>query len=459
MKRNLRLIGSCDASTGSIDRRYGPIRPARIVLALVLTVGLLLTTPRETVAQNEPERAEMADESQRGDTETWLNLRPYVLDLWGPRAGIGAGLGLVVNEAFAESDEFLLTVAPALHERVYTLSYASGGTPPHGEQDHRVLLVSARHAYTTRDWFYGFGPASAPTARTAFTLRTFQGSARLGQHVLGDRLFLQAHGRVEHYRLTDANLPNPGDATAEDQPAVTAAAAYGATAVPLRTTGAVLGLDAQYDRRDRAYQTLRGVLLQGTAERWIPVGGTTFSFFRTDLGIHAWIPITGSHRIALHGRIARLIDINGVDDLSGRLPHIVTPVVDGRQVPGFLRDRYTGNDAVVLGAAYEFPITNILAFNVEGYAGVQAASVYDDVTTQFELAFDSSTRISPDRDTYPLRPAASIGLRVGPQFRDQSYVDVAVGVGPDGLSAARISFVQRLNRARPPHHASNRWRR
>jgi len=435
------------------------MRPARIVLALVLAVGLLLITPKEGVAQNGPEPADGADASERDDTETWLNLRPYVLDLWGPRAGIGAGLGLVVNEVFEESDELLFTVAPAIHERVYTMSYASGGTPPHGERDDSILLVSARHAYTTRDWFYGFGPASAPTARTAFTLRTFQGSARLGHHLLGERLFLQAHGRVEHYRLTDADLPNPGDGTAEDQPAITAAAAYGTSVVPLRTTGAVLGIDAQYDRRDRAYQTRRGVLLQGTAERWIPVGGTTFSFFRTDLGLHTWVPIVGSHRIALHGRISRLFDINGVDDLGGQLPHLVTPVLDGRQVPGFLRDRYTGNDIVVLGAAYEFPLANILGFNVEGFTGVQAASVYDDITTQFEFAFDSSTRISQNRDTYPLRLAASLGLRVGPQFRDRSYVDVAVGVGPDGFSAARISFVQGLNRPRPPHHVSNRWRR
>jgi hypothetical protein len=359
----------------------------------------------------------------------------------------------------------LLTVAPAWHERVYTLSYASGGHAVQ-EDDRNVLLLGGRHAYTTRDWFYGFGPASSPDARTAFERRTFQGHARFGRYYLGQSLFVQAHARIEHHRIYDAERPeiSPTDIAAQRaNDYASALARLDTDARPIgaafTTSGAVTGVDIRYDRRDQRYRTRRGVLLQTSAERWTPVGGQEVSFLRTDVDVYGWLPVAGAHRIAVSARLTQLHDVDGASVLSGRLPHILTPTLDGRHVPGFPRDRYTGQDVLAARLAYEFPITSILGFGIEGYAGVHAASVYDDIGEQFAFAMDGIKRLAPDRDTYPLRPAVSAGLHVGPRFRDQTYMDVAVGRGPDGFSAVRVSLVRRLDRPRTPHHDTNRWRR
>ncbi|WP_143815264.1 BamA/TamA family outer membrane protein [Longibacter salinarum] len=460
MKRNLRLKGSHVKSTVL----QNPIACAKtvttFVLATVVACILGLVAPSDAVAQR-------SDGNDRSDAhETWFNLRPYPLATWSPRAGVGAGLGLVMNNALRSGDETLLTVAPALHERVYTLSYASGGVPPHSDEDRRIVTITGRHAHTTRDWFYGFGPASSSESRTAFTLRTFQGSARLSQRLFDDHFFVQAHGRVEHYRLYDADLPSPSQNDAAGQATVDYAeeiAMLGSNApvngATFTSTGAVVGIDVQYDRRDKRYRTTSGWLLQGSLERWTPIGGETFSFVRTDVGAYRWLPISGEHRIAAYGHLTQLHDVDGVARLNDRLPHFVLPLLDGRSVPGFQRSRYTSRDALVFGLAYEFPITSILGLGIEGYAAGHAASVYDDISDQFELRINGSENLSAGEDTYPLRPAAALGLRIGPRFRDQTYVDVAVGRGPESFSAVRVSLVRRLNRPRPPHHETNHWRR
>jgi hypothetical protein len=425
----------------------------------------------------------LPDDDPKKDA-AWLNLRPYPLAAWGPRVGFGGGAGVVLNDMVQPGDETLATIAPAQFEQVYTLSYTTAAGPALTKAD-GWMMVGGRHAYTTRDWFYGFGPASAADSRVAFSLRTFQGSVRAGRYpfpdgLLGGQLLIQAHARVEHYRLYDADLPDistvPGEGSASNPTPVGRTLRYAESIADLATdavssganfttTGAVLGGDLAYDRRDRNHLPSRGVLLQASAERWLPTSGAEFAFWRTDVDAYGWLPIAGRHRIALRFRLSQVHETTGAtrfrDALfdTDDLPHFVLPRLDGRDLPGLPRSRYHGRDVLAASAAYEFPIRTVLGFRVEGHVGAYAGSAYDDIGEQFELAVYGSETLDGSRTTYPLRPTVAAGLRIGPQFRDDTYVDVAVGRGPEGFSAVRFSLVRRLSRPRPPHHTTNRWRR
>ncbi len=423
-------------------------------------------------------------DDEPAEDPAWLNLRPYPLAVWGPRVGFGGGVGLVLNDMVQRGDETLATIAPAQFEQVYTLSYTTAAGPALTSAD-GWMMVGGRHAYTTRDWFYGFGPASATDARVAFSLRTFQGSIRAGRYLfpdelLGGTLLFQAHARVEHYRLYDADLPDfstpPDEGSVSNPTPVGRTLRYAESIADLATdavrsgasittTGTVLGGDLAYDWRDRDHLTTRGVLLQARAERWLATSGATFAYWRTDVDAYGWLPIAGRHRIALRVRLSQVHETTGATQFqnalvdTNNLPHFVLPRLDGRDLPGLARSRYHGHDVLAVSAAYEFPIRTVLGFRVEGHIGAYAGSAYDDIGEQFEFAVDGSETLDGSRETYPLRPTMAAGLRVGPQFRDDTYVDVAVGRGPDGFSAVRFSLVRRLSRPRPPHHTTNHWRR
>lgn len=522
MNRNLRSNRDCPAGTRIRCRPTGDALTAAVLFGIVAFASFLLavSSPSTAHAQTRTEtgghalrdasdsahagehggqsklaaqrsvtvgavRKEAFRDDEPEEDTAWLNLRPYPLAVWGPRVGFGGGVGLVLNDMVQPGDETLATVAPSQFEQVYTLSYTTAAGPALTNAE-GWIMASGRHAYTTRDWFYGFGPASSADARVAFSLRTFQGSLRAGRYpfpggLLGGDLLIQAHARVEHYRLYDADLSdvalpvgdegpgNPLPATERTIRYAEEIAGLGTDAVPVgaafTTTGAVLGGDLAYDRRDRDHLTTRGVLLQASAERWLPASGAEFAFWRTDLDAYGWLPIAGRHRIALRFRLSQVHETTGATRFQDTLfpeddlPHFVLPRLDGRDLPGLARSRYHGRDVLAISAAYEFPIRTVLGFQVEGHVGAYAGSAYDDIGEQFEFTFESTDTLPSDLTAYPLRPTVAAGLRVGPKFRDDTYVDVAVGRGPGGFSAVRFSLVRRLSRPRPSHHTTNHWRR
>jgi outer membrane protein assembly factor BamA len=348
-------------------------------------------------------------------------------------------------------DELLLTAAPARFEQVATLSYATR----HPSTARTYGIVSTRYARTTRDWFYGFGPFSDEDTRVAFELQTIQTGLRVGTRLLPS-VRVQGHGRVEHYRLYDGELP---DASGSD-PAV----AYARTVLDLNTdarpagaklthTGAAGGVDVTYDRRDRRALTRSGVLVRVSGKGHATLGGAEVSFLRSDVEVAGWLPVIGRHRLAVR---LRLTQTHALDAASGT-PHFLLPTLGGRLVPGLQRRRYTGEDRILASALYRFPIASVLGFTIEGHAGIHAASVYTDVGDQFDLRFSGWNEPEPGA-TVPLVNAASAGVTVGPIFRDETYLDVAVGVGPEAVTGVRFSFTYDVNSPRPPHHVSNGWR-
>lgn len=418
---------------------------ATLAAALSMAVLLIFAAgPLGASAQSTDDRSEESE-------ELWLNVRAYPLSFWGPRAGLGAGAGLIAHNVARTDDELLLTAAPARYEQVATLSYATR----HPTVAETFGIFSTRYARTTRDWFYGFGPFSDADTRVAFELQTIQSGLRVGTRLLPS-VRLQGHGRIEHYRLYDAALPG---ASGTD-PAV----AYARSVLGLDTdvrrsgarlthTGAVGGLDLTYDRRDRTALTRSGVLVRITGEGHATVGGAEASFLRSDVELAGWLPIAGRHRLAVR---LRLTQTHAIDD-TPTTPHFLLPVLDGHLVPGLQRRRYTGADRLLASALYRFPIASVAGFTIDGHAGVHAASAYTDIGDQFDLRFNGWTAPEPG-PTVPLINAASAGVTIGPIFRDETYLDLAVGIGPEAVTGVRFTFTQSINSPRPPHHVSNEWR-
>ena len=417
---------------------------ASLPVALLLAVWVACAFgPLVASAQNEAGRSADAD-------ELWVNARIYPLSFWGPRAAIGGGAGLIVHNVARSDDELLFTAAPARYEQVATLSYAT--RPPATARTYGIF--STRYARTTRDWFYGFGPFSDADTRVAFELQTIQSGVRVGTRLLPS-VRLQGHGRVEHYRLYDGSLPDrPGDdAVAYARTVLDLTTDAHPTGAPLTHTGVAGGFDLTYDRRDRSALTRSGVLVRATGEGHAAVGGIEASFLRSDVEVAGWLPIAGRHRVAVRLRLTQTHAL----DAEPIAPHFLLPTLGGRLVPGLQRRRYTGEDRLVASALYRFPIASVLGFTIDGHAGVHAASVYTDVGAQFDLRFSGWTAPEP-RATVPLVNAASAGVTVGPIFRDETYLDLAVGVGPEAVTGVRFSFTQSINSPRPPHHVSNGWR-
>ena len=377
------------------------------------------------------------------------NVRVYPLDLWGPRAGWGFGAGVVAHDLVRPGSQMLVTAAPAAHETVGTLSLASAD--PHGADTY--LILDARAATTTRQWFYGLGPRSREDAQVALDMTSWRTRLRAGQRLGASPVTVQPHLTLMQHdvngvseetsgALSTLSDPSRGAIPGPGQPDTAPSRLRPADA---RQVGVQAGVDVIVDTRDRAHGALRGVLLQGMAstyEAW----DQTLRFHRFDLRAFGFLPLGGRHRLALGLRTA-LTDRRG----DRRIPFYLLPSLDGRTAPGWARDRFYGSDLAAVRLLYRFPIVRFRDLvTVEGHVGAYAASVYNDLGDEFSLDLSFDERI--DAADVPFRPSASAGLRIGPIFRDETYVDVAVGVSPEDVTGVRFTFVQSLRALRPAHH-------
>lgn len=390
-----------------------------------------------------------------GRDSVWVNVRPYPLAVWGPRAGFGAGGALVVHNLGRPGSQLLVTAAPAHHDQSGTFSWSTARRPEHVR---RFLVVDGRARHTDRSWFYGIGPRSSQDSRTSLELFTAFARVRYGHRFFDDRLLVQPQIRVEHarYQGVDARrgFSSGGDLSVLPpfDPRVHLAALSGETSqLDPDLTGVAAGVDVAFDTRDRVVHPTRGVLLRTSFDRYVEATGADLTVDQIGAGAAGWIPLGGVHRIALHA------GATFTRQRSGEVvPYHQLPVLDGRTVPGYDRSRFTGNDRFVAGALYQFPLfhqENLVT--LEGHVGAHAASVYTNLFDEFEAAisFNESLGSASDLSSrVPLRPAVSAGLRAGPLFRDAAFLDLAVGWSPEGVSGVRFTFIQPLTPIRAPHH-------
>lgn len=295
------------------------------------------------------------------------------------------------------------------------------------------VLFDARARRTNRQWVYGLGPASSNDARTRVGLTTGFVRLRIGHREFDRRLLIQPFIQGDLNNAWDVADNTPANLGQSDDLGTQLGARY--------------GFDMAFDRRDREYGTTRGILVQATLFRYAELSNALIAYDRLLTGIYGYVPLGGRHRLAVRAHLTLTNDRSDVP-----LPFYQQVRLDGRIVPGFARDRFFGNDRIVTSLLYRFPIYTVAdLITVEGHVGVHAASVYDDLGTQFAL--DATTDASVVADpTVPLRTAVSTGLRLGPIFRDETYLDLAVGAGPDGVTGVRMTFRRPLTQIRPPHH-------
>jgi len=359
------------------------------------------------------------------------NLRVYPSDFWGPRSGLGAGLGVVAHNITRPYDQWLLTAAPARYEQVGTISFASANP----RRARRYVLIDTRALHTDRDWL---GP---PSDRTVLERTELRARARVGQSFLNQRLLLQPHITVSHHYV-DAVTEPESRSNGPSRP----------LPVPgTQRTGLHPGLDLQYDTRDRPVITTRGLLLQGTWDRYVPLNGSALQFDQFDLDAYGYIPFGGRHRL-----VTRLSMTMTHSRDTAPVPVYMLPTMGGPLVPGWSRGRFVDSDRLMASTLYRFPLIHLKnVAGVEGHLGVHVASVYNDVGEQFTttVSFEESA-FNNDR-TRPLRPSASAGLRFSVPFRNRATLDLSVGVSPEGVTAVRFSLVRSLQAVRFPHHSSN----
>lgn len=403
----------------------GPLRVAAVTGLLLGMLGAALCAPQ---AHAQADRAER-DRSR----EAWLNLRVYPLDVWGPEAGWGFGGGVVLHNAFRPGDQWLLTAAPALHETVGTLSYATGDP----QRDAAYLLADVRARTTGRQPFYGTGPFTRDANRVDVDMADLWLRLRPSRWLRDRTVLVQPAASVRRHVVRSTSGSDGAPRLNSD----------GAQ------WGMQVGLRAAYDTRDRSRGATRGVFLRASYDYYAEVSSGDVQVDRVSADAYGFVPLGGSHRLVL-----RLQSDVATRRGDAPVPFYLLPRLGGRQVPGWDRDRFFGSDRLVASALYRFPLVTLQdVFVIGGHMGAHAASVYDDIGRQFAFDLDAGETVDPQDSRVPLRPALSTGVRLGPLFRDETYFDLALGVSPEGITGVRLQVVRTLDSVRPPHHNGATW--
>lgn len=408
--------------------------PAGLILTLIVLLSLL-APPANGQARFPGSPSERA-----------VNARLYPLDFWGPRVGFGAGAGLVVHNLGRRGSKSLLTVAPAQHEQVATLSVASGN-PRRARQ---YVLLDARTLHTDRHWFYGLGPTSAEEARESIERSEARVRVRSGQSFLDGRLTLQPHLTVSLHRLTSLPDLSRTDLDTRSQTHLQSFSDEVGRPGP-QQTGLRVGLDVLYDTRDApGFRTTRGSLLQGSWSRYLDIGSSFVHFDQVDLDAYGYAPLAGAHR--LEGRLAATVTRSRGE---APVPFYMLPTLGGQVVPGWARSRFVASDRLMASVLYRFPLAHIRdLIQLEGHMGLHAANVYEEMLSEASLNLTFDRALPSELSSVPLRPAASAGIHLGLLFRDAPSIDLAVGLSPEGLTAVRFTFTRALQTLRPPHHVA-----
>jgi hypothetical protein len=376
--------------------------------------------------------------------ESGLNVRVYPLDTWSPRVGAGVGAGLVVHHLGRQHSQALLTAAPAQHEQVATVAWASAN-PNRARQ---YVLVSARGLHTNRDWFYGLGPGSSSDTRQSIERSAVQIRLRTGQHLLNRRLLVQPHVGLSAHRVDRVPAPSAPGLNTRSKTHLQQLASDPIGPLQSGHTGLRVGVDAQYDTTPQDSRSTRGLRLEAGWVRYTGFTSSVLVYDQLDLAAMGHVPLGGAHHL-----VGRLSLTHTVARDQGSVPYFLRPTLGGSKVPGWDRHRFVDSDRLIGSVLYRFPLAR--SFNVirlDGHLGVHAASVYEDVFSNaaFDLTFEESPNLDPS--SVPLRPAASIGTRIGLLFRELPALDLAVGLSPEGVTAVRFTLSQDLQALRPSHH-------
>jgi len=415
-------------------------RVRRVLAALILVTGGVLGLIVST-ATAQPKFPGAPD-------EPGVNLRVYPLDTWSPRVGVGVGAGLVVHHLGRRYAQGLLTVAPARHEQVATLAWASA----YPKRARQYVLVSARGLHTNRDWFYGLGPGSPDDARQSIERSGVEFQVRMGQHFRNERLLIQPHLGLSVHRVDRVRAPSAAGLDARSQTHLRQLASGQVGPLSPEQTGLQVGVDVQYDTRPPTARPTQGLLLEAEWIRFVDLSSSFLNYDRFDLAATGHFPLRGAHHL-----VGRLSLAHTAARGRAAVPYYLRPTLDATLVPSWARHRFVDSDRLIGSLLYRFPVAQPFGLiNLGGHLGVHAASVYDDLFDDAALDLTFVESLDPNRSSVPLRPAASLGLHLGLSFRQTPSLDLALGVSPEGATAVRFTLTQDLQTLRSPHHRIRR---
>ena len=377
-----------------------------------------------------------------------LNLRFYLGDIWSSRVGAGFGAGLVFHHLGRHNAQGLMTVAPARHEQVATAAWASSN--PNLAQQY--VLVSARGFHSNRDWFFGLGPNSSLDDRQSIERSAVQTRIRAGHHFLNRRLLIQPRLGVSLHQVDRVPTPSAPGLDPESNRHLQQLASKKIGPLEPEHTGLRVGVDVQYDTRPQRPPRNRGLLVEGGWSRYFSVSSSFVRYDRFDAGVFGFLPLGGIHHLV--GRLSL-----AHTEAQGRasVPYFLRPTLGGSLVPGWSQHRFVDADRLISSVLYRFPIAEPFAIlQLDGHLGLHAASVYDDVFSQAALDLTFEESLDPARSSVPLRPAASLGVRLGLSFRHASSLEFTLGLSPEGITAIHFTLNHDLQALRPPHHQIRR---
>ena len=420
--------------------------PVRTYLVVTLVFGIAWGLPSVDAKGQSTDR--VTNRNAEPEDAVWVNLRPYPANFWGPRTGVGVGAGLSVHNLGRSGSQGLVTALVGRYQQVSTVAWAP-------RWEHRQLgftVLEGRVFHTTRDWLYGIGPFPGDDTRLKLHRTQLRAGAR-GRYLpfRTDALRLHAQVHVVHDRIYDQQNDDDNSAYSRwDAKARTYLIAFGRTRTGDTRTRSLTGVRPQlglsFDTREREHGPRQGVLARWQTGRYLDVEGGA-AFWTHEAGLASHLPLSNAHTLDLtaSARVARSATDQPV-------PPMYLSALQAFQMPGVARGRFRARDRVLVGARYRVQWRNVAnVLTVEPYAGGHAGAVYTDVFDQF--AAKATTRRAPvPNDAVPLRLSTHVGLRLAPTFRDATWLDVAVGLGPDGVTGIRLAFTPTLGTLHPAHH-------
>jgi outer membrane protein assembly factor BamA len=269
-----------------------------------------------------------AEDSLAVPSSSWFVL-PNVF--YSPETGFGGGFvtgyffgaaegsppsGVQAVFATTERKQFLAELYPEL--------YIAGG-------DWRTRLEVSSKDYP--DVFYGVGPGVPEEAEESYRSRSLGivlvVSRRLGESV---RVGLRSRYLREEIHDTEAGLMlDSGEVLGSE----------GGTLVGI-------GPVATWDTRDNIFYATSGFFAEVYSLLYGKSVGSDYGCSRVALDVRRYIPVAGSHSLALHGYF---------ETISGDVPFFALPRLGGsRHMRGYRSGRFLGESFATAQAEYRFPL-------------------------------------------------------------------------------------------------------
>ncbi len=345
---------------------------------------------------------------------------PLPSAFYSPTNGFGAGVGWNLRHAVIPDDHGRLRIRAQQYRQSIELDWASarpGGT----ESGVVVSLFGFRNL---RERYYGLGPSAARSEELILKRNEMRSEIR-GRFVSETGLWIQPRALFRIGKLASfqpaRGAPDGGDAITH----LNKLTASG------RLAGFDLGMDTGWTSKSGA-----SVQFHLTRRSYGSSIGQTVGGFLLQQSIE----FTPARRLAFRASLDRTLW------RTEFLPYFLQPRLDDRLAPGWDRFRFYGNDRLVLGATYLWPLVSILRSHViQGVAALTVSQVYDDLFEQFS----PSIALAPNRENFdgnvPLEPTFGLGWQLLSLRDGNTPIQVTLGFSAEGFVTTAFRVRQDLS--------------